>query len=86
MCVFKFYFSFKTIQMIWKEFDTIAYINYNYAVLKMKSSLLFMIIVLSWRLSKQFLAQIFSIKKTKKAQSSSSEATLPASLTTGDYV
>ena len=41
----------------------------------MKSSLLFIIIVLSWRLSKQFLAQIFSMKKTKKAQSSSSEAT-----------
>ena len=76
ICVFlNFILASKRCKMIWKEFDTIAYINYNYAVLKMKSSLLFIIIVLSWRLAKQFLAQIFSIKKTKKGKSLSSEAT-----------
>ena len=66
VCFLNFILASKRCKMIWKEFDTMAYINYNYAVLKMKSSLLFIIIVLSWRLAKQFLAQIFSIRKTKK--------------------
>ena len=66
VCFLNFILASKRCKMIWKELDTMAYINYNYAVLKMNSSLLFIIIVLSWRLAKQFLAQIFSIKKTKK--------------------
>ena len=40
--------------------------DYNHEVSKMKSSLLFIISVLSWRPGKQLWAPIFSFKETRK--------------------
>ena len=62
-CVFKFYFSFNTMQ---KDLKTIKHNDYNHEVLKINLSLLSIISILCWRSAKQFLELIFSVGETPK--------------------